>query len=113
MSFVPNEAGLELLFSTANLPLTREIVDQGERVAAASREHVGTDWPGGYSNGPAPFRRTGNLQDNIFVTYPFDTPDGPSVNVCNDAVHRGYNYPNAYLRLERGFTLVDLDSLSV
>lgn len=109
--FVLDEAGLHRLFSTENLPLSNEIVRQGERVADESRAQVSVPWPGGYSDGPFPFARSFNLRDSIFVTHPFDTPAGPTVNVCNDAEHRGYNYPNQYLRLERKFLLVDLEAL--
>jgi hypothetical protein len=112
-AFVFNEAGFDHFITDTSGQLAGILSGIGETIVVASKEYVGVQWPGGYSDGPAPFRRSGDLQESVHAVGPQVSQDGLTVLVVSDAVHRGYNYPNAYLRLERKFKLVDLTAIGM
>jgi len=110
MSFVPNVAGLEFLFTNPTGGIADELSAQGDRLVAVSRDYLGTQWPGGPSSPPQPFRRSGDLQASIRATEPRVVDSVLQVQLVADATHRGWAYP--FVLRERGFQFIDLDVLS-
>ena len=64
------EAGIERLFTDTTSPLAYLLVYVADKIVDSSKDYVGIQWPGGKSDPPQPFRRTGNLQDSIHATEP-------------------------------------------
>lgn len=96
--------------------VARALLEEGERVVTASREYVGTQWSGGRSDPPQPFRRSGDLQASIRAERPRVIDGVIQVQVVADAAHRGWLYPQILREgadpLRGPYQFVDLDSLS-
>ncbi len=109
MSFVFNPAGLLALTTNPAGGIARELEQQGDRIVVAARGYVGTQWPGGPSAPPQPFRRSGDLQASIRRTEARVVSGVLQVQLVADAAHGGYLYPD--LLRQNGFQFVDLDAL--
>ena len=111
MTFVPNEAGIKLLFTDTTGLLAQHLEATGDAIVVLTQETIGDQWPVGRLNPPAgpPFRRSGDMQASIRSNHARVAGDSMEVDVTVDAAHRGFNYPE--LLLQRGYQFVDLGSL--
>ena len=108
-SFVFNEAGFREMITDTTGGIANELEQQGERIVTAAQGYVGTQWPGGPSSPPQPFRRSGDLQASIHAIEPLVIGGVLQVQIWADAVHGGVVYP--LILREKGFQFVDLESL--
>jgi hypothetical protein len=111
VTFVPNEAGIKLLFTDTTSPLAYLMVVVGDRIVDSSKQYVGINWPGGKSDPPQPFKRSGNLQDSIRATEPLLIGDEMQVLVIADPANERDGFLYAPWLRERGYEFVDLGSL--
>ena len=111
MTFVPNPAGLKLLFTNPNGGIARELERVGDRVVVATKTNLSRPYDRRSLNpapGP-PQLRTGDLRESVRREDARVIGDTLVVDCVAPAVHRGWFYDQV-LR-ERGYEFVDLNQI--
>jgi hypothetical protein len=110
-AFVFDYLSFEAFVNNPIGPIARRLSEEGDRIVVAAQGYVGTQWPGGPSSPPQPFRRSGELQATIRALEPLVIGGELQVILWADPTNERDGFAYAPWLRERGYQFVDLDAL--
>lgn len=110
-AFVFDYLSFEAFVNNPVGPVARVLEREGDRIVVAAQGYVGIQWPGGKSDPPQPFRRSGELQSSIRALEPLVIGGELQVILWADPVNDRTGFAYAPWLLDRDYQFVDLDAL--
>jgi hypothetical protein len=110
-AFVFDDVAFEAFVNNPVGGIAKQLSEEADRIVVAAQAYVGTQWPGGLSSPPQPFRRSGELQATIRALEPLVIGGELQVLVWADPTNPRDGFGYAPWLMEQGFRFVDLDAL--